>query len=239
MTILQPITLEHEGATLTGLLALPEGKGPFPAVLVMHSALGLGDQVKQTAQKLAALGYAALAADMYGVVVSQADQNAAGAAMQALYSRPELLRSRTIAWFEALRAAPQIDASRMAAIGYCMGGQCVLELARSGADVQAVVSFHGLLTTKHPAAAGAIKGIVAVWTGARDPYAPEADVIALRAEMEAAQADLQLTIFSNAAHGFTDMEAAALGRPGIEYDALADALSWAGTEVLLKAKLGN
>ncbi len=239
MIELQEVALQHEGAALTGYAAFPDGAGPFPAVLVMHSAMGLGAQTKQSAQKLAALGYAAIAADMYGVVVSHADSTTAGASMLALMATPGLLRARCAAWFDAIAAMPQVDANRIAAIGYCMGGQCVLELARSGADVKAVVSYHGLLTTDTPAQPSVIRGQVSVYTGALDPYAPPDHVAALQAEMAAAGASFQLMLFSHAAHGFTDIDAADLNRDGIAYDALADRLSWAGTLVLLADTIGG
>ncbi|MET0271073.1 MAG: dienelactone hydrolase family protein, partial [Sphingomonas sp.] len=131
-----------------------------------------------------------------------------------------------------------VDPSRTAAIGYCFGGMCVLELARSGVDLRAAVSFHGLLRTDRPAAPGAITGQVAAWCGARDPYVPAADVEAFRAEMAEAGAAAQVTVFNAAAHGFTDPDATAMGRAGVAYDAIADRVSWAGTVALLDAVLG-
>src|ERR1700730_5432900 len=99
----------------------------------------------------------------------------------------------------------------------------------AGADVKAVVSYHGLLTTSAPAEPGAIQGQVAIYTGAKDPYAPSQDVEALRQEMSAAGARFQIMVFSGACHGFTDPTAGAMGRAGIAYDAIADRVSWAGT----------
>jgi dienelactone hydrolase len=237
MIELQTVSLEHAGKTLTGYAAIPAGDGPFPAVLVMHNAMGLGAHVQQSAQKLAALGYAAIATDMYGVEIARADQSAAGASMQALMATPGLLRARCVAWFEAVAAMPQVDVSRIAAIGYCMGGQCVLELARSGADVKAVVSFHGLLTTDAPAQPGAIKGEVAAYCGALDPFAPLDHIEGLRTELAAAGVSYHITTFGKVAHAFTDVDAADLKMPGIEYNALADRVSWAGTIALLEAIL--
>jgi dienelactone hydrolase len=115
--------------------------------------------------------------------------------------------------------------------------QCVLELARSGADVKAVVSYHGILTTAMPAKAGAVKAHVAVYTGAKDPYAPREHVDALQDEMIAAGARWQITVFGAAYHAFTDPDAAVKSVSGLAYDPLADRLSWAGTEALLDALL--
>jgi len=233
-----PIACEHDGVALQGEAAVPEGEGPFPTVLVMHSAYGLGDHVRQSATRLAALGYAAIATDMYGAAFDHGNPEATGLAFAALHETPDRLRARTVTWFDAAAALPFVDSSRIAAIGYCFGGLCVLELARSGADVKAVVSYHGILTTHRAAAPGTIKGEVVAYCGARDPYAPLADIDALRAELIAAGAHYQITIFGDAAHSFTDPVAAATARlPGIEYNEIADLMSWASTIALLQAVL--
>lgn len=231
------VRLEHEGAALKGEL---HGGGDVarPGVLVMHNALGLGAQVRDVAARLAKLGYVALATDMFGAEL-EGDPAKAGAYFAALQAQPDLLRARVVAWHDALTALPQVDAARTAALGYCFGGFCVLELARAGAEVRAVVSFHGLLTTKVPATPGAVKGEVAAWCGGRDPFVPLEDVETFRAEMAAAGASAQITVFSQAAHSFTDPDAGALGRAGVAYDALADQVSWAGALALLGATLGR
>ena len=233
MAELQPITCEHEGDTLKGKLAVPRGDGPFPAVLVMHSALGLRHMVGDIAARLAGLGYLAVAADMYGEHADISAPAKAGAYYGALLAVPERLRARTAAWYDTVAARADVDASRIAAIGYCFGGKCVMELARSGRDVKAAVSYHGLLTTHAPARPGDIKGHVAAYCGADDPFGPHAETDAFRLEMIAAGARWQITEFGQVAHGFTD-PAAEGGMPGIEYDALADRTSWAGTLALLE-----
>ena len=224
----------HEGAELTALVARPDGPGPFPAVLVMHSALGIHHQVQDTARRLAALGYLAVATDMYGPSAYAGGAEGPGLAYAAFAENPELLRARAVAWFEAVRARADVDPGRIAAIGYCFGGHCVLELARSGADVRAVCSYHGILTTHAPAQPGAVRAHVAAFCGAKDPYAPMADITALRKEMEDAGASWQLGVYGDAEHGFTDPDAARLNRPGIAYDAHADKASWAATLAILE-----
>jgi dienelactone hydrolase len=233
---MQIVTLDHEGAPLKGELFLAEAPGPRPGILVMHNALGLGAQVREVAAKLADLGYAALATDMFGGELD-GDPAKAGAYFAALQAQPERLRARVAAWHDRLAGLAQVDAARTAAIGYCFGGFCVLELARSGAAVKAVVSFHGLLGTQSPAAHGAIKGEVAAWCGGQDPFVPLEHVETFRAEMAAAGASSQITVFSNAAHGFTDRDAAAFGRPGVAHDPLAEQVSWAGALALLESVL--
>ena len=236
MADLQPVECNHQGVALRGLLAVPQGKGPFPTVLVMHSALGLRHMVEDKARTLAGLGYAALATDMYGVDADISSPEKAGEHYMALLQDGAKLRERCALWFDTAASLAPVDPGAMAAIGFCFGGQCVLELARSGRDLKAAVSYHGLLTTHAPAKQGDIKGEVVAWCGALDPFGPPADTVAFRAEMEAAGANWQITEWGKVAHGFTDPKAEG-AMPGIEYNAIADAVSWAGTLALLKQVL--
>lgn len=233
----QPIELSHAGTALIGQIIAPDGPGPHPAVLCMYSAYGLGPHVKASAERLAALGYVAVCTDMYGGGAYYPDPAQAGGDFAAIMADPDKLRARVVAWYDLVASLPQVLPGKVAAIGYCFGGKCVLELARSGADLRAVVSFHGVLGTHAPARPGAVKAHVAAWCGARDPFAPLADIDALRAELEAAGARYDITTFGQVAHSFTDPDAAKAGRPGIEYDATADRVSWAGTLELLAAVL--
>lgn len=232
-----PVELGHAGTQLNGQAAFPAGEGPFPAVLVMHNALGLGDHVREVAQRLAALGYVGIATDMYGSGAPSGDPVVNGASYETVTKDPALLRSRVRAWFDRIAAMPQVRADRVAAIGFCFGGTCVLELARGGAPTRAVVSYHGILTTAQPMQPGAFTGEVQAWCGAYDPYAPLGHIEGLRAELAAAGAHHTITILGDAAHGFTDPASDAMGREGIAYDALADKVSWAGTVALLEAVL--
>jgi len=226
----------HEGIGLEGLLARPTGVGPHPAVLVVHTAFGLGGHIPGIARKLAEQGYVALAVDMYGGGAYSEDPKVVGGFVMPLWGNAARLRSRMGAWLELLKARADVLPGRIAAIGYCFGGQCVLELARGGGDVKAVVSFHGILTTDTPAIAGEVRAKVAVHTGARDPHAPREHVDALRAEMHAAGADWQIAEYGEAWHAFTD-PAACTPETGRAYDATADQVSWAATLALLSAEL--
>jgi dienelactone hydrolase len=227
----------HDGVALRGELATPAWPGPHPAVLVIHDAHGLGAVVRERAARLAAAGYVALAADMYGGGKLFTNSGAAGGPFMALQESPALLRGRVLAGLEALRVLPQVDTGRIGAIGFCFGGQCVLELARSGADLRAVVSFHGLLKTRSPAQPGAVKAKVLVLAGAKDPYAPLEDLAGFQDEMIAAGADWQLTTYGEAWHAFTDPLAETKGVPGVRYDPLVDKLSWAQAAAFLEATL--
>jgi dienelactone hydrolase len=233
-TILRTVICHHTNAVLEGQLAVPNSPGPHPAILVMPNAHGLGDQVRDVARQLAELGYIALATDMYGGGVFHTDAKATGGAVAPLWADPQLLRSRVVAWFETLSALPDVDRSRVAAIGYCFGGLCVLELARSGADLKAVVSFHGILKTTLPARPGAVRAQIAVYGGAKDPYAPAEQVEAFRQEMIAAGARWQIMTFGEASHAFTDPTSTSSSIPGLAYDEMAHRVSWSGTLALLE-----
>jgi dienelactone hydrolase len=234
----EPFGCDHAGFALEGLVAKPQGQGPFPTVMVMHSANGLRHQVQGSIGRLAKLGYLAVATDMYGPEIQGGDKEGTGIAYMSFHENPALLRERVAAWFDAVAARPDVDAARIAAIGYCFGGWCVLELARSGADIKAVVSYHGILTTHAPAGKGEVKCEVAAYCGALDPYAPMDTVDALRAELTDAGVRYNISVFGAAAHSFTDPDAASMGMPGIEYNAVADRVSWAGTLALLEEVLG-
>ena len=233
MATVETMDCVHEGSTLRGVVARPEGNGPFPAVLVMHSAVGLNDFYKGKAPLLAEQGYLAVATDMYGAGVDISSEAAYAPLYMYMLENPQMLRERVVAWFDAIRARPDVDPDRVAAIGFCFGGKCVLELARSGADVKAVISYHGILPTHAPAQKGAVKAHVAAYCGRNDPYAPIEDIEALRHEMEAAEVTYSLMIYGDVEHGFTDPHAASHSQPGISYDAIAQKTSWAATLALL------
>jgi dienelactone hydrolase len=232
----QAISCEHEGIMLRGLMATPAGRGPHPAVLVVHTAYGLGEHMKEVAARLAAEGYLALAVDMFGDGAYSENHSDVAEFVKPLWGNCARLRARMGAWHDVLKAMREVAAGRIAALGYCFGGQCVLEFARSGADVRAVVSFHGILTTDSPAKADTVRAHVAVFSGALDPNVPRAHVEALREELIAAKADWQITEFGQTYHAFTDTRAAA-PEAGRQYDPLADEISWANTLILLKRRL--
>lgn len=226
MTELRTFEYTHDGQTLKGEIALPAGPGPHPAVLVMHHAIGMGENEMRRARMLAEAGYVALATDMYGIGSEAVPDKVYLPIFRGLQADPEKLRGRVLAGYEGLRALPEVDSSRIGAIGFCFGGQCVLELARTGADVASVVSFHGLLTTDAPARKGAVKAKVLVITGALDPYAPPAHVADLQTEMTEAGVDWHLTVYGRGLHAWTDPTVPANDIPGVRYDAVLDRLSW-------------
>lgn len=216
-------------ATMRGYLAYDETKaGPRPGVLVFHEGLGLGEFAMARARMLAELGYVAFAADMFGERRQARNLQEVAKLVGDLRNAPETLRARGHAALATLKAMPQVDAGRMAAIGFCFGGSVVLELARDGADLVAAVSFHGVLTTRMPAVPGKVKASVLVLTGADDPLAPPEQVAAFEAEMRAAQVpDWQLISYGSTLHGFTNPAADGSMLRTALYSAQADRRSWA------------
>lgn len=217
-----------EGETvLEGYMAYDDAaQGKRPAVLIVHQWKGLGDYEKKRAEMLAKLGYTVLAADIYGKGVRATNpKDAAGLAGKYKKDRA-LLRARVNAGFDFLKQQPQSDATRMAAMGYCFGGTTALELARSGADVKGIVSFHGGLNTPTPEDAKNIKGKVLALHGADDPNVPPAEVNAFEEEMRKAGVDWQLVAYGGAVHSFTDWNAGNDNSKGAAYNEKADKRSW-------------
>lgn len=202
-------------------------KGPRPAVLVVPEWWGLNDYAKERARALASMGYIALAADIYGEGFETKDPaKARELAGKFRGGDRELLRERVIAAFEALKGHPLADKRRIAAIGYCFGGTAVLELARSGVDLNGVVSFHGGLSTQVPAPAGGVRTKVLVLHGADDPSVPPADVQAFQEEMRKSGADWQMVAYGGAVHTFTNPAAGNDPSRGSAYNEKAALRSW-------------
>ena len=214
-------------AVLQGYLSYdPSIAGKRPAVLIIHDWLGVSEYQKSRAEQLAALGYIALAADIYGKGVRPANAQEASAAAGKFYADRQLYRARARAGLDFLMGRPEADPSRVAVIGYCFGGAGALELARSGAPLKGVVTFHGSLTTPTPADAKNIKAKVLVLHGADDPYVKQEDVKAFMDEMRNAGVDWQLVQYSGAVHSFTDKRAGNDNSKGAAYNEAADRRSW-------------
>ena len=222
----ETIEYRHADTVLEGFLAHDDSvKGPRPAVLIVHQWKGLTDYEKRRAGMLAQLGYIAFAVDIYGKGIRPADPAEAGAEAGKYKRDRELLRARAIAGLETLRKHKNCDPIRIAAIGYCFGGTTVIELARSGAAVAGVVSFHGGLDSPKPEDGRNIKCKVLALHGADDPFVPGKDLAAFEAEMRNAQVDWRLIKYGGAVHSFTDWNAKG-GMNGAEYNERADKRSW-------------
>src|SRR5476651_1543020 len=171
------IDYQDQAVNLRGYLAYDETAAERrPGVLVFHEGLGLGEFAMARAGRLAELGYVALAGDMFGDRRQARNLQEVANLVGGLRNDPETLRARGRAALATLAALPQVDTNRLGAIGFCFGGSVALELARDGADLKAVVSFHGVLATRSPAASGKVKASVLVCTGADDPLAPSEQV---------------------------------------------------------------
>ena len=216
---------------LVGYLAYPkEAKGPLPGVLVVHEWKGLDDYAKRRTEQLAELGYVAFAADIYGDGKTTTDSKEAGTWAGGYKQDRALLRARVAAGLATLKAQPGVAQDKIAAMGYCFGGTTVLELARSGAEVAGVISFHGGLDSPAPQDAKNIRAKVLVLHGADDPYVPPDQVAAFETEMREAGVDWQLLAYGNAVHGFTNPANGGDNRKGAAYNAKADQRSWSAMQ---------
>lgn len=227
---IQTRTVEYKqgDTTLEGFVAWDDGlKGARPGVLVVHQWMGLTDYEKHRAEMLAQLGYVAFCADIYGQGIRPKNTQEAGAlAGKYKGGDRQLLRARVNAGLDALRQQPLVDPKRIAAIGYCFGGTTVLELARSGAELNGVVSFHGGLDAPNPADGKNIKCKVLVLHGADDPFSSPQDIAALENEMRQGGVDWQLVKFGGAVHAFTQPLAGNDNSKGAAYNEKADQRSW-------------
>lgn len=230
----ETITYKDGDTVLEGYLART-AKKDAPVVLVVHQWKGLGPYEKGRADMLAKEGYNAFAIDMYGQGVRAANIEEAGKLAGIYKGDPELARQRIAAALAHARTLENADTKRIAVMGYCFGGTMALELARSGADFDGVVSFHGGLASKAPATTqGVIKPSVLVLHGAADPFVKPDEVKTFRDEMNTARADWVFTEYAYAVHSFTEKEAGNDPGKGAAYNALADARSWTAALDFLK-----
>jgi dienelactone hydrolase len=213
---------------LVGLIAWDgAAKGKRPGVLVVHEWWGHNEHARNQARRLAEAGYVGFALDMYGKGKVTTHPKDAEAFMTEATKDPAVIAARFNAALEQLKQDPHVAPDKIAAIGYCFGGSVVLGRARAGADLDAVVSFHGALATKSPAEKGKVKARVLVLTGAADPMVPPEQVEAFNKEMNAAGAKFQVVSYPGAKHGFTNPDADKAGMDALAYNAEADKKSWA------------
>jgi len=232
------VEYRHGEVALEGYLAYDAAlRGKRPGVLVAHEWSGHGAYVRERAEQLARLGYVAFALDMYGKGVRAKDAGEA-AALAGIYKADRArMRARAAAGLDALRNRPEADPARLAAIGYCFGGTTVLELARSGADLAAVVSFHGGLDTPDPGDARNIRGKVLVLHGGDDPFVPAKQVEGFQEEMRKAGVDWQIVSYGGAVHSFTNPGAGSDNSKGAAYNGRADRRSWEAMRAFLSETL--
>ena len=230
----QKVDYRQNDTKLQGYLAYDDTvTGKRPGVLVVHEFWGLNEFAKQRADKLAEMGYVALAVDMYGEGKVTQDREEARKLVGHVRSTP-LMRERAKAGLEVLRKHNLVDPQRLAAIGFCFGGTTVLELAYSGADVRGVVSFHGGLTAPKPEDLKNIKAKILVLHGAEDPHIKPEEIKAFQDAMRQAGVDWQMIYYGGAVHSFANPKAGSDKSKGVAYDPKAAARSWEHMNLFLK-----
>ncbi|MGR8949928.1 MAG: dienelactone hydrolase family protein [Gammaproteobacteria bacterium] len=220
------VEFQHEGDTLEAYLAVDANQStPLPAVMISHTWRGRSDFECDKARTLAALGFVGFAIDMYGKGVLGQTPDESATLMQPFMDDRAKLQGRMLAALEALKAQEEADTDKVVAAGYCFGGLCVLDLARTGVDIAGVASFHGLLQPPGNLSEQKIRSKVLILHGNDDPMAPTEHVVEIQKELTAAGADWQLHNYGNTMHAFTNPQA---NDPdfGTVYSEKADQRSW-------------
>lgn len=231
----QQIEYTDGKTTFIGQLVWDDSRsGRRPGVLVFPEAFGLNQHALQRAERLAQLGYVALAADPHGGGARFDDMPSVMPAIKALFADRAEWRSRARAALDALAAQPQVDGRKIGAIGFCFGGATCFELARSGAPLAAIVTFHAGLVPELAEDAGRIRAKVLVCHGAEDPLVTKEAMEAVVTELRRDRLDWQMISYGNAAHSFTDPEADGRNIPGLRYSERAEARSWTAMRGLLE-----
>lgn len=237
----QEINYSAAGVDMNGYIAWDDDiEGPRPGVLVVHEWWGNNDYARQRADMLAGLGYTGMAVDMYGEGKTADNPDEAGALMNELLGNLSTVRERFNAALEQLRAHAKSDAAKTAAIGYCMGGGIVLHMARYGADLAAVASFHGALplAIAPEGEGGGVTARIAVYHGEDDVFFTDEEVQAFKNEMRKTGADCLFTTMPGALHGFTNPLATSNGEKygiPLSYSELADSASWDHMQLVLRS----
>lgn len=230
---MEPILYAADGLNMRSELYVGTGEGRRPGVLVFPEAFGLSDHARSRAQRLAEMGYVALACDLHGEAALHEDLGTAIGLIDVLRKDPLKTRARAKGGLDALLARPEVDSKRIGAIGFCFGGTMAFELARSGADFGAAVGFHSGLGTARPEDAKGIKAKVLACIGADDPSIDFEARKAFQDEMRSGGVDWQMNTYGGVVHSFTNKHADKLGRPEFaRYSATADARSWASMREL-------
>ncbi len=223
----QVVEYAQGNTALEGFLAWDDAvQGKRPGVLVVPEWMGLGKYAKSRAEQLAKLGYVAFCADIYGKGVRPTTPEEAGKTSAIYKNDRTLTRERVNAALAQLRGNPLVDPKRIAAIGYCFGGMVALELARSGADIAGVITFHGDLSNPTPADDGNIKCKVLALQGGDDPFVTIRDVMAFENAMRSAHVNWQVVQYGGAVHSYTNPDSGSDPSKGVAYNAQADRRSW-------------
>ncbi|MBY0522953.1 MAG: dienelactone hydrolase family protein [Gemmataceae bacterium] len=232
------ITYKDGDVECHGVLAWDDAiRGPRPGVLVVHEWWGLDDYAKKRAEQLAKLGYVAFAADMYGEGKTVKHPKDAGEMAGKVRANVDAWRKRALAALDTLKAQPQCNKDKLAAIGYCFGGSTALQLALAGTDLKAVASFHGALPAPTDAEAKQVKAAILICNGADDTFIPEKAIKAFRDALDKSGTKYEFVNYKGAKHSFTVADADKHGIEGLKYNKEADEDSWKKLEKLLAEKL--
>ncbi|MFI8972621.1 dienelactone hydrolase family protein [Nocardia asteroides] len=225
----EEVRYSANGVTYVGQLAAPEIDGRHPGLLVAHEAPGLSAHTVEVAHRLAGLGYVAVAIDFVGAGRLMSTMPEVQQAIQGWEADPTQLRAACGAAHELLLARADVDSARIGGLGYCFGGQALVEYARTGADLKAVAGFHAGMSVNRPDESRAIRTPLLMLMGAADPISTGAQRSAFEAEMNAAGVSWSMVVYGGVGHSFTNPAAGDAGIDGVAYDAAADADSWAHT----------
>ena len=226
MTTVREVRYTGDGLDLTGTLAIPDGPGPFPLVMIAHEGPGLDDIQRNRAGDVAKLGYVGFALDYHGPLSPFTDRQLMMDRLGELFADPDRTRALGLAALDAVRNEPAVDATRVAAIGYCFGATLALELGRAGADLKAIVGFHPGLTNVKPDDSRNINARVLMCIGTDDPMIPVEHRVAFETEMRKANVQFDMHLYGGVQHSFTHPLASQAGLPGIAYNERAATQSW-------------
>ncbi|MEZ6141272.1 MAG: dienelactone hydrolase family protein [Zavarzinella sp.] len=231
------VEYEYQGTKLKGFMVYENVDAKRPGVLIVHEWWGLNDYAKMRAEMLAKLGYVAFCVDMYGDGKTTEHPKEAGEFAGKVRENLEVWRGRAEAGLKTFQAQPQVDATKIAAIGYCFGGSTALQLAYTGADLKAVGTFHAALPIPTEAEAKAIKCPLMICHGADDSFIPEQVINSFKGKVTDAKVKLDFIAYPGAKHSFTVKGVDAKGVNGLAYNADADEKSWKSLQELLKTTL--
>jgi dienelactone hydrolase len=236
----QEMEYKQGDTTLVGFLAYDDAaKGKRPGVLVVHEWWGHNQHARDQAVRLAKAGYVGFALDMYGKGKVAEHPQDAQAFMQEATKDPMTMWMRFNAALDLLKQQPQVDATKIGAIGYCFGGAVALGMARAGADLQAVGTFHAAMPPGPPPEKGKVKPRILIQAGGADPMVKRDQVEAFEKQLKDAGAKVEVIYYPKAQHSFTNPAADKSGVPGLSYNADADKKSWAALTAFLKKTFGT
>jgi dienelactone hydrolase len=234
----KPVEYAADSVTLKGYIAFDDKfTGKRPGILVVHEWWGHNEYARKRADMLAELGYVALAVDMYGDGKQANHPDDAGKFAGEVMKNMPAMKARFLAALTLLKRSEDVDPANIGAIGYCFGGGVVLGMAREGADLKGVVSFHGSLATQSPAQKGRVKAKILVCNGAADKFVSEESIKEIKAEMKAAKVDFKFVNYPDAIHSFTNPASTELGKKfnlPLAYNEKADKKSWADMQEFFK-----